>query len=118
MAGGAFRRLACEDAAVGHPEIARQAMAMYVGAAATDLGRRPERYHVVVTSDLFGYILRDLAAEATGGLALAPSANLHPGRHAPFEPRAWVRSGRRGKRRRAKLVRWIADRLASNQRTG
>jgi len=53
---------------------------------AMDLVRRPERYAVIVTSNLFGDIISDLAAELTGGIGLAPSANLHPGRHALFEP--------------------------------
>ena len=66
------------------PEIERDAM--YVDAMAMDLVRRPERYAVIVTSNLFGDIVSDLAAELTGGLGLAPSANLHPGRHALFEP--------------------------------
>lgn len=60
--------------------------AMYVDAMAMDLVRRPDRYGVVVTSNLFGDILSDLAAELTGGLGLAPSANLHPGRTGLFEP--------------------------------
>ncbi|MDX1646622.1 MAG: isocitrate/isopropylmalate dehydrogenase family protein [Longimicrobiales bacterium] len=60
--------------------------AMYVDAMAMDLVRRPERYQVLVTSNLFGDVISDLAAEITGGLGLAPSANLHPGRHALFEP--------------------------------
>jgi 3-isopropylmalate dehydrogenase len=51
-----------------------------------DLVRRPDRYEVVVTCNLFGDILSDLAAEITGGLGMAPSANLHPGRHALYEP--------------------------------
>ncbi len=55
-------------------------------AMAMDLVRRPERYAVIVTSNLFGDIVSDLAAELTGGLGLAPSANLHPGRYALFEP--------------------------------
>jgi isocitrate/isopropylmalate dehydrogenase len=59
---------------------------MYVDAMAMDLVRRPERYEVVVASNLFGDIVSDLAAEVTGGLGLAPSANVHPGRHALFEP--------------------------------
>ena len=59
---------------------------MYVDAMAMDLVRRPERYAVLVTSNLFGDIISDLAAELTGGIGLAPSANLHPGRHALFEP--------------------------------
>jgi 3-isopropylmalate dehydrogenase len=60
--------------------------AVYVDAMAMDLVRRPERYSVVVTSNLFGDIVSDLAAEITGGLGLAPSANLNPGRYALFEP--------------------------------
>jgi isocitrate/isopropylmalate dehydrogenase len=59
---------------------------MYVDAMAMDLVRRPERYEVIVTSNLFGDIISDLAAEVTGGLGLAPSANIHPGRFALFEP--------------------------------
>ena len=57
-----------------------------VDAMAMDLVRRPERYRVVVTGNLFGDILSDLAAQIAGGLGAAPSANLHPGRHALFEP--------------------------------
>jgi isocitrate/isopropylmalate dehydrogenase len=53
---------------------------------AMDLVRRPERYQVIVAPNLFGDIISDLAAEITGGLGLAPSANIHPGRHALFEP--------------------------------
>lgn len=59
---------------------------MYVDAMAMDLVRRPGRYEVVVTSNLFGDILSDLAAELVGGLGTAASANIHPGRHALFEP--------------------------------
>jgi 3-isopropylmalate dehydrogenase len=57
-----------------------------VDAMAMDLVRRPERYRVLVTGNLFGDILSDLAAQVAGGLGAAPSANLHPGRHALFEP--------------------------------
>jgi isocitrate/isopropylmalate dehydrogenase len=53
---------------------------------AMDLVRRPDRYEVIVASNLFGDIISDLAAEVTGGLGMAPSANVHPGRHALFEP--------------------------------
>lgn len=60
--------------------------AMYVDAMAMDLVRRPGEYQVIVASNLFGDIVSDLAAEITGGLGLAPSANIHPGRHALFEP--------------------------------
>ena len=60
--------------------------AMYVDALATDVVLNPGRYQVIVTSNLFGDILSDLAAGLVGGLGLAPSANLHPGRVGLFEP--------------------------------
>lgn len=82
-AGGLWRRVFAEVSAE-YPAIDHDAM--YVDAMAMDLVRRPERYAVIVTSNLFGDIISDLAAELTGGLGLAPSANLHPGRHALFEP--------------------------------
>ncbi|MBI4538823.1 MAG: isocitrate/isopropylmalate dehydrogenase family protein [Gemmatimonadetes bacterium] len=82
-AGSLWRRVFTEVGA-GYPEIEQDAM--FVDAAAMDLVRRPERFAVVVTSNLFGDILSDLAAAVTGGLGLAPSANVHPGRHALFEP--------------------------------
>jgi 3-isopropylmalate dehydrogenase len=59
---------------------------MYVDAMVMDLVRRPSHHQVVVTSNLFGDILSDLGAALSGGIGLAPSANLHPGRHALFEP--------------------------------
>ena len=74
-AGGLWRRV-FELVGREYPEVERAAM--YVDAMAMDLVRRPERYAVVVTSNLFGDILSDLAAEITGGLGLAPSANLRP----------------------------------------
>jgi 3-isopropylmalate dehydrogenase len=81
--GSLWRRTFAEVGAE-FPDIEREAA--YVDAVAMDLIRRPERYQVIVTSNLFGDILSDLAAALTGGLGLAPSANLHPGRHALFEP--------------------------------
>ena len=82
-AGGLWRRVFAEVGAE-YGEVERDAM--YVDAMAMDLVRRPERYAVIVTSNLFGDIVSDLAAELTGGLGLAPSANIHPGRHVLFEP--------------------------------
>ncbi|HSR43238.1 MAG TPA: isocitrate/isopropylmalate dehydrogenase family protein [Longimicrobiales bacterium] len=74
-----FRELGAEFPAIEREEL-------LVDAAAMDLVRRPGELQVVVTSNLFGDILSDLAAQVTGGLGLAASANLHPGRHALFEP--------------------------------
>jgi 3-isopropylmalate dehydrogenase len=59
---------------------------MYVDAMAMDLVRAPEQFQVIVTGNLFGDILSDLASMLAGGLGLAPSANRHPGRVAMFEP--------------------------------
>jgi tartrate dehydrogenase/decarboxylase/D-malate dehydrogenase len=60
----------------------------HADAAAMNLVRQPERFDVIVASNLFGDILSDLAAVVTGGLGLAPSANLNPERSYPslFEP--------------------------------
>ena len=67
-----------------HPGI--EAKAMYVDALAMDLIRQPEAYEVIVTNNLFGDILTDLGAALTGGLGLAASGNIHPGRVSLFEP--------------------------------
>lgn len=82
-AGRLWRRVFDE---VGAEFTAQSRDAMYVDAMAMDMVRRPEAYDVVVTSNLFGDILSDLGAQITGGLGLAPSANLHPGKWALFEP--------------------------------
>jgi len=58
----------------------------YVDALALELIRDPARFRVIVTNNLFGDIISDLAAGLVGGLGLAPSANLHPGRPGLFEP--------------------------------
>ena len=49
---------------------------------------QPQRFDVVVASNLFGDILSDLGPATTGTIGLAPSANLNPDRHFPslFEP--------------------------------
>jgi 3-isopropylmalate dehydrogenase len=58
----------------------------YIDAMAMDLVRTPEAFQVIVTGNLFGDILSDLASVLVGGLGLAPSANRHPGRVAMYEP--------------------------------
>src|SRR5229473_5577543 len=58
----------------------------YVDALAMELVRAPERFQVIVTNNLYGDILSDLGAGLVGGLGLAASANLHPGRAGLFEP--------------------------------
>jgi 3-isopropylmalate dehydrogenase len=58
----------------------------YVDALALEMVREPERFQVIVTNNLYGDILSDLGAGLVGGLGLAASANLHPGRPGLFEP--------------------------------
>jgi 3-isopropylmalate dehydrogenase len=60
----------------------------HVDAACIFLVENAARYDVVVTDNLFGDILTDLAGAVTGGIGLAASANLNPSRTGPslFEP--------------------------------
>ncbi len=80
---GLWRRVFAE-VSKRHPGIA--AKAMYVDALAMDLVRAPEQYQVIVTNNLFGDILTDLGAALTGGLGIAASGNIYPGRVSLFEP--------------------------------
>src|SRR2546428_195319 len=69
----------------GAPEI--EAEHLFVDAAARQLVKDPSRFDVVVTSNMFGDILSDLASELVGGLGQAPSANINPdNRRGLFEP--------------------------------
>jgi methanogen homoisocitrate dehydrogenase len=57
----------------------------YIDALALDLLLHPSEYDVVVTTNIFGDILSDVASYLVGGLGLVPSANIGD-RHALFEP--------------------------------
>ena len=61
---------------------------LHVDAATIFLATDPARFDVIVTDNLFGDILTDLAAAVTGGIGLAASGNVNPDRTAPsmFEP--------------------------------
>jgi 3-isopropylmalate dehydrogenase len=61
---------------------------LHVDAATIFLSTHPARFDVIVTDNLFGDILTDLAAAVTGGIGLAASGNINPDRTAPsmFEP--------------------------------
>ncbi|HEX6064847.1 MAG TPA: isocitrate/isopropylmalate family dehydrogenase, partial [Longimicrobiales bacterium] len=74
-----FREVAAEYQDIGTE-------AVYVDALAMNMILRPADYDVIVAPNLFGDILSDVAAALVGGLGLAPSANLHPGRPGMFEP--------------------------------
>ena len=58
----------------------------FVDALALEMVRDPGRFQVIVTNNLYGDIHSDLGAGLVGGLGLAASANLHPGRPGLFEP--------------------------------
>jgi 3-isopropylmalate dehydrogenase len=59
---------------------------MLVDNAAMQLHTNPEQFDVLVTENMFGDILSDLAAAVTGGLGMAPSASLSDGGPGLFEP--------------------------------
>jgi len=74
-----FRAVAAE-----YPGI--EARHLYVDNLALQLVRDPKQFQVVVTSNMFGDIVTDLAAGLQGGLGMAASGNIHPGRLSLFEP--------------------------------
>ncbi len=74
-----FRAVASE-----YPDI--EAFHLYVDVLAMEMVRAPERFEVIVTNNLFGDIVTDLGAQLQGGIGLAASGNLHPGRVSLFEP--------------------------------
>ncbi len=61
---------------------------MHIDAAMIFMATDPARFDVIVTDNLFGDIITDLAAAITGGIGLAASGNMNPDRTAPsmFEP--------------------------------
>jgi 3-isopropylmalate dehydrogenase len=59
---------------------------MLVDNAAMQLATTPQQFDVIVTENMFGDILSDLAAAVTGGLGMAPSASLSDGGPGLFEP--------------------------------
>jgi 3-isopropylmalate dehydrogenase len=63
-----------------------QSSHMYVDALCMHLARDPKQFDVVVTNNMFGDIITDLAAALQGGLGMAASANIHPGKISMFEP--------------------------------
>jgi 3-isopropylmalate dehydrogenase len=59
---------------------------MYVDALCLQMVRDPRQFDVVVTNNMFGDIVTDLAAALQGGLGMAASGNIHPGQTSMFEP--------------------------------
>ncbi|WP_347352049.1 3-isopropylmalate dehydrogenase [Intrasporangium sp.] len=84
-AGHLWRRTV-EQVGVEFPEV--QTAYLHVDAATIFLATDPGRFDVIVTDNLFGDIITDLAAAVTGGIGLAASGNINPARTSPsmFEP--------------------------------
>jgi len=66
--------LACKEVSETYPDV--QFSDMLVDAAAMNLVRNPQAFDVIVTTNMFGDILSDEAAQVVGGLGLVPSANI------------------------------------------
>jgi len=67
-----------------YPDVQREHH--YIDAACMYVVKTPEWYDTVVTSNMFGDIFTDLSAMIQGGLGVAASGNIHPGRVSLFEP--------------------------------
>ena len=72
------------DVAARYPDVSTAYN--HVDAACIYFVEDPARYDVIVTDNLFGDILTDLGGAVSGGIGLAPTANLHPGQVSMFEP--------------------------------
>src|SRR2546421_9189634 len=82
--GGDLWQRVFKEVSADYSEI--EANHQYVDAMAMYMVIDPAQYDVVVTNNLFGDILTDLGAALQGGLGMAASGNIHPGRVSLFEP--------------------------------
>jgi 3-isopropylmalate dehydrogenase len=82
-AGGLWQRT-FKEVAREYPKITTQHM--YVDALCMQMVRDPRQFDVIVTNNMFGDIVTDIAAGLQGGLGMAASGNIHPGKTSMFEP--------------------------------
>jgi 3-isopropylmalate dehydrogenase len=82
-AGGLWQRV-FKEVSGEYPQITPQHM--YVDALCMQMVRDPRQFDVIVTNNMFGDIITDLAAGLQGGLGMAASGNIHPGKTSMFEP--------------------------------
>jgi len=82
--GHALWQRVFKELAPQYPSI--EATHLYIDALAMLLVQTPERFDVIVTNNLFGDIITDIGAALQGGLGMAASGNIHPGRTSMFEP--------------------------------
>jgi 3-isopropylmalate dehydrogenase len=85
FSGALWSRLV-EEVSLEHPEVS--VAYQHVDATTIHMVTDPGRFDVIVTDNLFGDILTDLAGAVTGGIGLAASGNINPERTSPsmFEP--------------------------------
>ena len=82
--GHALWQRVFREVAVDFPEI--DARHLYIDALAMMLVVDPGQFEVIVTNNLFGDIVTDIGGALQGGLGMAASGNIHPGRTSLFEP--------------------------------
>jgi 3-isopropylmalate dehydrogenase len=82
--GHALWQRVFKDVAAEYPAIT--ATHQYIDAMAMFLVKDPGQYQVIVTNNLFGDIVTDIGGALQGGLGMAASGNIHPGRTSLFEP--------------------------------
>src|SRR3954462_437696 len=73
-----------EEVSKEYPDI--EHFHMFVDALTMQMVRAPEMFEVIVTNNMFGDIVTDLGAALQGGLGVAASGNINPGRVSLFEP--------------------------------
>jgi 3-isopropylmalate dehydrogenase len=83
FAGGLWQRV-FKSVLAEYPAI--DSRHLFIDTLAMELVRDPSQFDVIVTGNLFGDIISDLAAQLAGGLGLAPSGNIHPLHTSLFEP--------------------------------
>jgi len=82
--GHALWQRVFKEMAPHYPQI--KATHLYIDALAMLLVQSPEQFQVIVTNNLFGDIVTDIGGALQGGLGMAASGNIHPGRTSMFEP--------------------------------
>ena len=82
--GHALWQRVFQDVRLQYPSV--EGTHYYIDALAMYLVLDPGQFEVIVTNNLFGDIVTDLGAALQGGLGMAASANIHPGRTSMFEP--------------------------------
>jgi len=82
-AGGLWQRV-FKEVSGDYPQI--MPLHMYVDALSMQMVRDPRQFDIIVTNNMFGDIITDLAAGLQGGLGMAASGNIHPGKTSMFEP--------------------------------